>query len=118
MNIDGQVFSYDGGNADFKQLTWPGNQQGVTLTVRSPGGSSFRLQKGGPWGIFHFLADARWQPTGPPYDIEVVLSSQGVTDPVSGKPYSARFDLDTRGAPPVFRRGFFSSLRCVSSVAK
>ena len=118
MNVDGQPFPYTGGNADFKQLTWPGNQQGVTLTVKSPGGSSFRLQKEGPWGVFHFLADARWQSAGPPYSIEVVLSSQGVTDPVSGKPYTVRFDLDTGGGPPLFRKDYLSSLHCVSTVAK
>ena len=123
MNVDGQTLSYSGGNAPFKQFTWPGTSaQGVTLTVKIAGGSELGFPSyEGTWGVFHFFADAdKWQQTGSTYNIEWVLRVAGgrpVTAP-SGKPVTVQFDLDTLGAPPILQKGYLSSLQCVSSVAK
>lgn len=123
MNIDGQTLIYSGGNAPFKQFTWPGTTaQGVRLTVKISGGSELGFPSyDGTWGVFHFFDDAdRWQQTGSTYNIEWVLRVAGgrpVTAP-SGKPVTVQFDLDTLGAPPILQKGYLSSLQCVSSVAK
>jgi type VI secretion system protein ImpL len=122
MSIDGQPLTYAGGNADFKQFTWPGTPaQGVTLTVKISGGSDLGWPSyEGAWGVFHFFAEAdKWQQTGSTYNIEWVLRTAGrpVTAP-SGKPVTVQFDLDTLGAPPILQKGYLSSLQCVSSVAK
>jgi type VI secretion system protein ImpL len=123
MSIDGQPLTYAGGNADFKQFTWPGTTaQGVTLTVKITGGSDLGFPSyDGAWGVFHFFADAdKWQQTGSTYNIEWVLRLAGgrpVTAP-SGKPVTVQFDLDTLGAPPILQMGYLSSLQCVSSVAR
>ncbi len=123
MNIDGQTLTYTGGNADFKQFTWPGTTaQGVRLTVKISGGSDLGFPSyDGTWGVFHFFADAdKWQQTGSTYNIEWVLRVAGgrpVTAP-SGKPVTVQFDLDTLGGPPILQKGYLSSLQCVSSVAK
>jgi type VI secretion system protein ImpL len=123
MNIDGQTMTYGGGNAPFKQFTWPGaTAQGVRLTVKISGGSELGFPSyDGTWGVFHFFADAdRWQQTGSTYNIEWVLRVAGgrpVTAP-SGKPVTVQFDLDTLGAPPILQKGYLSTLQCVSSVAK
>ena len=123
MNIDGQPLTYTGGNAPFKPFIWPGTTaQGVRLTVKISGGSELGFPSyEGLWAVFHFFADAdRWQQTGPNYNIEWVLRVAGgrpVTAP-NGKPVTVQFDLDTLGAPPILQKGYFSSLQCVSSVAK
>jgi type VI secretion system protein ImpL len=123
MNIDGQSMTYTGGNAPFKQFTWPGTTaQGVTLTVKITGGSELGFPSyDGLWAVFHFFADAdRWQQTGSTYNIEWTLRVAGgrpVTAP-SGKPVTVQFDLDTLGAPPILQKGYLSTLQCVSSVAK
>ena len=123
MNIDGQTLTYKGGNAPFRQFTWPGTAaQGVTLTVKISGGSELGFPSyERTWGVFHFFADAdRWQQTGSTYNIEWVLRVAGgrpVTAP-SGKPVTVQFDLDTQGAPPILQKGYLSSLQCVSSVSK
>ena len=123
MSIDGQPLNYSGGDAPFKQFTWPGTTaQGVTLTVKITGGSDLGFPSyDGAWGVFHFFADAdKWQQTGSTYNIEWVLRVSGgrpVTAP-SGKPVTVQFDLDTLGAPPILQKGYLSSLQCVSSVAK
>jgi type VI secretion system protein ImpL len=123
MNIDGQTMTYSGGNAPFKQFTWPGTTtQGVSLTVKISGGSPLGFPSyDGTWGVFHYFADAdRWQQTGTIYNIEWVLRVAGgrpVTAP-SGKPVTVQFDLDTLGAPPILQKGYLSTMQCVSSVAR
>jgi type VI secretion system protein ImpL len=123
MSIDGQPLTYSGGNAPFKQFTWPGTAaQGVTLTVKITGGSDLGFPAyDGAWGVFHFFDDAdKWQQTGSTYNIEWVLRIAGgrpVTAP-SGKPVTVQFDLDTLGAPPILQKGYLGSLQCVPSVAK
>jgi type VI secretion system protein ImpL len=123
MNIDGQTMTYSGGNAPFKQFTWPGaTAQGVKLTVKISGGSELGFPSyDGTWGVFHYFADAdKWQQTGTTYNIEWVLRVAGgrpVTAP-SGKPVTVQFDLDTLGAPPILQKGYLSNLSCVSTVAK
>ncbi|MDR3677184.1 MAG: ImcF-related family protein [Acidobacteriota bacterium] len=123
MNIDGQALNYSGGNSSYQQFTWPGvTGQGVTLTVRIAGGSELTWPSyNGTWGVFHFFADAdKTVQNGSVYNVEWVLRVAGgrpVTAP-NGKPVTVQFDLDTLGAPPILQKGFFSSLRCVSTVAR
>jgi type VI secretion system protein ImpL len=124
MNIDGQTLTYSGGNALFKQFTWPGTTtQGVTLTVKISGGSDVNWPNYPyTWGVFHFFADADMRPqSGTIYNIECVLRGGGgrpITAPSSGKPVTVQFDLDTLGAPPILQKGYLSSMQCVSSVAR
>jgi type VI protein secretion system component VasK len=119
MNIDGQPWNYTGGNSSFQQFTWPGTGQGVTLTLKIQGGSELTWPSySGTWGVFHFFADAdKAQQSGSVYNVEWVLRVSGrpVTAP-NGKPVTVQFDLDTLGKPPILQKGYFSSLRCVSSV--
>jgi type VI secretion system protein ImpL len=123
MNIDGQPLNYSGGNADFKQFTWPGTTtQAVRLSVKIPGGSSLDFPNYDQlWAVFHFFADAdHWQQTGSTYNIEWTLRVAG-GKPVTvlgGKPVTVQFDLDTLGAPPILQKGYLATLQCVSSVAK
>jgi type VI secretion system protein ImpL len=121
-NIDGQTLTYSGGNAEFKQFTWPGTtSQGVRSTVNITGSPFEWASFDGAWGLFHLFAVAdKWQQTGATYNIEWVIRGAGgvpVKAP-SGKPFTVQFDLDTLGAPPILRKGYLSSLQCVSSVAK
>jgi type VI protein secretion system component VasK len=123
MNIDGQAMTYAGGSSSFQQFTWPGTTgQGVTLTVKIQGGSELTWPSySGTWGVFHFFADAdKTQQNGSVYNVEWVLRVAGgrpVTAP-NGKPVTVQFDMDTLGAPPILEKGYFSTLRCVSSVSK
>ena len=122
MNIDGQALNYTGGNSSYQQFSWPGTGQGLTLTVKISGGSDLTWPSyPGTWGVFHFFADAdKTVPNGSSYTVETVLRAAGgrpVTAP-NGKPVTVQFDLDTLGAPPILQKGYFSSLRCVSNVAK
>ena len=123
MNIDGQTMTYAGGSSSFQQFTWPGTTgQGVTLTVKIQGGSELTWPSySGTWGVFHFFADAdKTQQNGSVYNVEWILRVAGgrpVTAP-NGKPVTVQFDMDTLGAAPILQKGYFSTLRCVSTVSK
>jgi type VI secretion system protein ImpL len=123
MNVDGQALNFSGGNSSYQQFTWPGvTGQGVTLTVKIQGGSDLSFPSySGTWGVFHFFADAdKTQANGNVYNVEWVLRVAGgrpLTAP-NGKPVTVQFDLDPLGAAPILQKGYFTSLRCVSSVAK
>jgi type VI secretion system protein ImpL len=123
MNIDGQALIYAGGNSSYQQFAWPGiTGQGVTLTVKIQGGSELGFPSyNGTWGVFHFFADAdKTIQNGSVYNVEWVLRVAGgrpLTAP-NGKPVTVQFDLDTLGAPAILQKGFFSSFRCVSTVAR
>jgi type VI secretion system protein ImpL len=122
-SIDGQAVSFSGGNASFQQFTWPASTaQGVTLTAKIQGGSDIGFASySGTWGVFHFFADAdKTVPSGSVYNVEWVTRGAGghpQTAP-NGKSIIVQFDLDTLGAPSLLQKGAFSSLRCVSNVAK
>ncbi len=121
INIDGQAMTYSGGSSSFQQFSWPATGQGVTFTVKIAGGSDLGFPSyGGTWGVFHFFADAdKTAQNGNVYNVEWVLRIAGgrpMTAP-NGKPVTVQFDLDTLGGPPILQKGYFSTLRCVSSVA-
>jgi type VI secretion system protein ImpL len=121
INIDGQIMKYSGGSSSYQQFTWPGSGQGVTFTVKISGGSDLGFPSySGPWGVFHFFADAdKTAQNGSVYNVEWVLRIAGgrpMTAP-NGKPVTVQFDLDPLGGPPILQKGYFSSLRCVSNVA-
>jgi len=124
MNIDGQPLTYNGGVAEFTPFAWPGtNAQGVRLTVKFSGGSQFAWPNyDGAMGVFRFFDAAKWQKTGGStftIDVSVLAADRRpMTDPNTGKPVTVQFDLDTLGGPPILQKGYLSSLRCVSSVAK
>jgi hypothetical protein len=48
----------------------------------------------------------------------VVRVGKGVVKLPSGNPLTVRFDLEMVAAPPLFQRGYFSRLTCVSDVAR
>jgi type VI secretion system protein ImpL len=119
MNIDGQAWNYTGGNSSFQQFAWPGTGGGVTLTVKIQGGSELTWPSySGTWGVFHFFQDAdKTQQNGSVYNVEWVLRVAGrPMNAPNGKPITVQFDLDTLGKPPILQKGYFSTIRCVSSV--
>ena len=85
---------------------------------------SFRAKESAQWchtalpGIVPVvLKYARWEPNGPPHNIEGVLTFEGTVDAVTGKPYTVRFDLDIGGIP-IFRKDYFPGVHCVAAVGR
>lgn len=123
LTLDGQTFNVAAGQAGAKQFAWPGNPPGATMTVKF-GNEGFTWPRyEGLWAAFEFFADSeeRAQPSGSVYNLEWILRTGQAQRPVTtvtGQPVSVRFDLDMMGAPPIFRKGYFSGWSCVVDVAK
>jgi type VI secretion system protein ImpL len=123
VNVDGQSMTYVGGSSSFQQFMWPGTGgQGLTLTVKFQGGSDLQFANyPGTWGVFRFFGDAdKSVQNGGVYNVQWIGRGAGghpLTAP-NGKSVTVEFDLDTLGAPPILQKGYFSSLRCVSNVAR
>jgi type VI secretion system protein ImpL len=122
LRLDGQAFSYSGGDAAPKQFVWQGGgAHEAKATVKFGGGPDLAWSTSeGLWAIFQFFNKAEtWRPAGSGNVLEWVIriGKDPVTLP-SGKPLTVRFELDMGGGPQVFQKGYFNRLACVSEVAK
>ncbi len=124
LTIDGQTLTNGPGRTVTQQFSWPGRQPGgVRLTVRF-GGEPFQWPRyDGLWAAFEFFADGeeKAQVSGSTYTLEWTLRTGAAGRQVTtatGQPVSVRFDLDMLGAPPIFRKGYFSGWNCVVEVAR
>ena len=125
LAIDGQTADFSTARAAAKPYVWPGaSAHEVRLSGKFKGGSDFVFPSyDGLWALFEFVGDAdKYKPAGSGATLEWMLRGgrQGrpVTSPTSGQPLQVRFDLDMGGSPPVFQKGYLSSLSCVSEVAR
>jgi type VI secretion system protein ImpL len=123
LTLDGQTLSNSGGKSTTMKFAWPGNPPGVNMQVKF-GGEAFNWPRyDGVWAAFEFFGDSEEKsaPSGSVYRLDWTLrtgQSQRVVTTGAGQPVSVRFDLDMMGAPPIFRKGYFSGWACVADVAR
>ncbi len=121
LQIDGTALSYSEGSAAAKQFSWPGAQPGVRATARFGGGADITWATyQGLWSVFRFFGRAEKAPgAGATSRLEWVIrvGDQPAQLP-NGKPLTVRFDLDMGNSPPVFQKGYLSSIGCVANVAR
>jgi type VI secretion system protein ImpL len=117
LTIDGQSADF-APNAPAKQFTWPGPAAGVSMIVRAKGGTEYTYPSyDGLWSIFDFIGDADSR-----QDSLVVMtmkagkSGRPVLNQATGQPVTVRLEITAN--PPIFDKGFFSGLTCVSDVAR
>ncbi|MDE3164176.1 MAG: hypothetical protein KGN36_00065 [Acidobacteriota bacterium] len=122
LRLDGQGFTYSGGDAAAKQFVWQAaGTHEARATVKFGGGPELAWSNNdGLWAVFQFFNKAEtWRPAGSGNVLEWIIRIG--KDPVqlpSGKPLTVRFELDMGGAPQVFQKGFFPRMACVADVAK
>ncbi len=122
LEIDGQKLDYSGGSPAAKQFTWqPGGVHGAKGTYTAEGASF--SDNAGIWAIFRLFGEAdKSAPAGGNavfYDWIIRTGKAGNPSLLpNGKPLTVRLELEMPNAPPVFQKGFFSRLACVSEVAK
>jgi type VI protein secretion system component VasK len=116
LSIDGTPVDFTAANSAAKTFTWPGNKQGVQMSLKFKGGSPI-IYPGydGLWGIFKFFSDGR--PKGNSIE-EPLVDRRGMvgTDGATSQPITVTFDVSAN--PPIFQPGYFSGLGCVAEVAK
>ncbi len=123
LTIDGQTLKQNTNAGSPKQFVWSGGiVQQVKLTLKIAGGSELDFPGyDGPYAVFHFFNDAdRFQNTGSTATVEWVFRVAGgrpMTLP-SGQPVKVLFEVDTRGGPFIFQRGYLPGMNCVNKVTQ
>ncbi len=118
LDIDGQKLDFSGGTATAKQFTWQASGAHSARGTYGADGVTFESADG-LWAIFRMFADADKTPAAGVGEYEWVIrqGKAGAPSMVNGKPVTVKLELEMTGAP-VFQKGFFSRLACVSEVAK
>jgi type VI secretion system protein ImpL len=122
LEIDGQKLDFAGGTPVAKQFNWQPSGPHDAKGTYTAEGASFS-ENGGLWAIFRMFGEAdKSAPSGTGgvfYDWIIRTGKAGNPSLLpNGKPLTVRLELDMANAPPVFQKGFFSRLACVSEVAK
>ena len=113
FRIDGQALTYSGGNAPLKQFVWPGAAHEAMAMVKFGGQDVTWSTNEGLWAVFQFFGKAERQ-QGNVLEWVARLGRDPML--VNGKPLTVRLEVDM--TPPIYQRGYFSSLACVSEVAR
>jgi len=122
LSIDDQ--SVKAADRASKQFVWaPAGRPEVKLTGRFGNGPELAFQNyEGPWALFQFFGDAdRWVSQGSVHTLEWVLRQGKAGRPLTlsdGSPLTLRLDVDTGKAPPLFQKGYLSTIGCVSDIAR
>jgi type VI secretion system protein ImpL len=116
ITIDGQAAEFSA-DTPAKSFTWqPSGAHGVQVTAKFKNGDSVPFPSyTGLWAVFQWVDDAdaqsgdtlEWRLKGGKGDRPII-------SPVTNQPVKVRFTIIN----PVFQKGYFSGLRCVSAIAK
>jgi type VI protein secretion system component VasK len=123
LNLDGQMLKSGGSGGESKDFTWPGTAGHGAKLAGSLGGPDLSfITYDGLWAAFRFFGDAdRFQASGASYTLQWVPRQGQSNQPIrldSGKPLSLPYQLDLKGAPPVFQKGYLSGFQCVTEAAR
>lgn len=122
LSIDGQTLKATPNGGQSQEFTWPGASVHGARLSGAVGGeeAEFNVQEG-LWAAFRFFGDAdQFAPTGNTYSLKWIPKSGQSNQPtrIGGKVVTLPFQLDLKGAPPVFQKGYLSGFQCVSEVAR
>lgn len=117
LTMSGITLQASGRGGQSRDFMWPGRAPYGVLLKGDLGGSSLDLlRKDGLWSVFQFFGDFdTWDANN---NLSMVIRTGAGPVMVEGKPLTVRYQLDMKGAPPVFRKGYLSSLRCMPNVAQ
>ncbi len=118
VTIDGQNAEFVGASAPAKVFTWPGAAHGMQLTVMGKGGASYIYPTyDGLWAVFKFVNDADKR-LGTLVEMTLRAGKTGrpVLNQATNQPVTVRLEITAN--PPVFDKGYFASVGCVTEVAK
>ncbi|PZR73833.1 MAG: hypothetical protein DLM73_09640, partial [Chthoniobacterales bacterium] len=115
LTIDGQSVAFQPDTPAAK-FTWPGTD--VRMVAKSKIVDSFPWTYTGLWAAFEYFQDADKPVPSPEWWEKQGAPARPVSSSVPNQPLGVHFDLDMMGAPPVFQKGYFRDMACVSEVAK
>jgi len=120
LQINGQTLTYDGSGEKSTTFSWPGSSREIKATTKPP----YRwFDHSELWAVYDFFAGAdRVQPTSKStsrleYHVDACIGKNCRSQP-GYRPSSVVFDLDMGPNPPIFQKGYLSSLSCAADSAK
>lgn len=116
LTIDGQTADFTA-SSPAKNFTWQSSgAHGVQLTGKYRGGTDFQYATyDGLWAVFEWVDDADTQQGSTlAWSLKAGKGDRPVLSPVNNQPVVVKFSIDN----PVFQKGFFGGMACVSEVAK
>lgn len=113
MTLDGQVFNAPSGGGAARLFTWIGSaNHNASLSAKGVPPSTYQ----GLWAPFRLFSDAeKFEAAGSGYNMEWYLRLSFARNTAGSN--AARFNLDM-GSIPIFFRGNFAGMQCVTQVAK
>lgn len=123
LSLDGQVLKSGPNGGPSQDFTWPGSSVHAANLSGSLGGTELGfITYDGLWAVYRFFGDAdRFQASGNDYLLQWVPRQGQSGQPIrleNGKTLTLPFQLDLKGAPPVFQKGYLSGFQCVSNVGQ
>lgn len=118
LTMNGITLQASGRGGQSRDFMWPGRgPYGVMLSGDLGGSTLNLLRKDGLWSVFEFFGDFdTWDASN---NLSMGFrTSAGPVTTSEGKPLTVRYQLDMKGAPPVFRKGYLREIRCISTVAQ
>jgi len=119
LNINGTAADLTSSAPGPKPFSWPGSAPGVKLNGKHQQGDSLTYPTyDGLWAAFQFFNEAD-SVSNAVYEWD--LKSGKLNRPIksaSGQPLIIKLELNMGASPPVFQKGYFSSLSCTAEVAK
>lgn len=117
LRIDGQTLTSSASGGASKPFAWPGaGPHEARASVKFGSTDLEWFSSEGLWAVFQFTGQAE-RSQGNIFEW-VIRAGRNPMKLPNGNPLTVRIEVDTGAAPPVFQRGYLSSLACVSEVAR
>jgi type VI secretion system protein ImpL len=116
LTIDGQTADF-GADTPAKSFGWqPAGAHGVQLSGKYKGGTDFLYPTyDGLWAVFEWVGDADIQQGSTlEWKLKAGNRNRPVLSPVTNQPVVVRFSIGN----PVFQKGYFRGMTCISEIAK
>jgi type VI protein secretion system component VasK len=123
LSLDGQVLRSTARTLQSMNFIWPGTSTRSASLSGNMGASDLGfITYDGLWAAFRFFGDAdRFQAAGNIYTLQWVPRQGQSGQPIrldGNRTLSLPFNLDLKGAPPIFQKNYLSGFQCVSAVAR
>ncbi len=115
--FDGQILQATSQGGEAKEFTWPGTgKPGAELFANYGRGDFLLINDDGLWATFRFFGRAdKFDESGGIYHLQWIPRQGDPPQPSrrpDGSVLSFSFDLDLKGAPPIFKKGYLAGMDC------
>lgn len=120
--FDGQALQATSQGGETKEFSWPGQgKPGAELYANYGRGDFLLINNEGLWATFRFFGRAdKFDESSGLYHLQWIPRQGEPPQPArrpDGSVLSFSFDLDLKGAPPIFKKGYLAGMECPPGAA-